>query len=244
MRWHIDLPSDAESAFMASFRICAKEIPSLPIMSKEELDKGNDLSRAAEASVKGVHSLRFQDVSTGMRLRYLLWGESERVIILLHGMGDSSGIFAGLGPRLASREYKVIAPDLRGHGDSSSSQEGQYTPQSLAQDLESFVTEQDLYVRPFALVGIGLGSVVALTYAERNPRLVACVVLAEFAPDISKDKLAYFYGQAGEFTDQAQAASFLSSRCWGHPPRSIPLVMKHISFRCRTLVRCRSPTAA
>eukprot|EP00854_Cymbomonas_tetramitiformis_P008417 gene8417-10002_t len=64
---------------------------------------------------------------------------------------------------------------------------------------------------------------------------VACVVLAEFAPDVAKDKLAYFYGQAAEFTEQAQAASFLSSRCWGHPPRSIPLVMKHITFRCRTL---------
>ncbi|KAK3289010.1 hypothetical protein CYMTET_3537 [Cymbomonas tetramitiformis] len=142
MRWHLDLPSDAESAFRASSQICSTEIPSLPCISKEELDEGKELSRAAEASVKGVHSLRFQDVSTGMRLRYLVWGESERVIILLHGIGESAGIFAGLGPRLASREYKVIALDLRGHGDSSSSQAGQYTPESLAQDLESFVIEK------------------------------------------------------------------------------------------------------
>jgi pimeloyl-ACP methyl ester carboxylesterase len=62
--------------------------------------------------------------------------------------------------------------DLRGHGDSSPSAEAQYTAAAMAADVESFVTERDLYTRPLAVVGVGLGAAVALAFAAAQPQLV------------------------------------------------------------------------
>ena len=42
----------------------------------------------------------------------------------------------------------MVAIDQRGHGDSTASSAAQYSPAILAADLESFVLERDLYVRP------------------------------------------------------------------------------------------------
>ena len=57
---------------------------------------------------------RFLDISTGLRLRYLEWGTSGDVVLLLHDLGESADIWVPLAARLADRGYRVLAPDLRG----------------------------------------------------------------------------------------------------------------------------------
>ena len=57
---------------------------------------------------------RFADVSTGLRLRYLEWGASGDVVLLLHDLGESADMWVPLAARLADRGYHVLAPDLRG----------------------------------------------------------------------------------------------------------------------------------
>jgi hypothetical protein len=57
---------------------------------------------------------RFLNVSTGLRLRYLEWGTSGDVVLLLHDLGESADIWVPLAARLADRGYHVLAPDLRG----------------------------------------------------------------------------------------------------------------------------------
>ena len=53
--------------------------------------------------------------TTGLRLRYLEWGSGGRdVVLLLHDCGEAADIWRPIGPRLADRGYRVIAPDLRG----------------------------------------------------------------------------------------------------------------------------------
>lgn len=78
-------------------------------------------------------------------------------VLLLHDVAESGGSYCGLGRSLAGRGYGVFAPDLRGHGDSSWSTEGNYSPAALSDDLESLIVELDLYVRPLVLVGFGWG---------------------------------------------------------------------------------------
>ncbi|NED60017.1 alpha/beta hydrolase, partial [Streptomyces sp. SID10244] len=46
------------------------------------------------------------------------WGEGDRVAVLLHGMTTDSGSWWAVGPALAARGYRVVAPDLPGHGGS------------------------------------------------------------------------------------------------------------------------------
>lgn len=47
--------------------------------------------------------------------------------------------------------------------------------------LKAFILEKDLYTRPLAVVGCGLGGAVALALAQRSPHLVGAAVVAEFA---------------------------------------------------------------
>ena len=102
-------------------------------------------------------SRRFVELSTGIRAHYLSWGDNDRVVILLHDVGEASGQLSYLGSRLGQKGYRVFAPDLRGHGDTAHSSDCQYDAESLANDLESFIIELDLYFRPVALVGFGFG---------------------------------------------------------------------------------------
>mmetsp|Transcript_22145 Transcript_22145/g.30789 ORF Transcript_22145/g.30789 Transcript_22145/m.30789 type:complete len:416 (+) Transcript_22145:3-1250(+) len=233
MRWHIDLPTCGAAARKASEIISnAVKASGLPFFSTEDVNLGQTYSQKATEVVRSSGCMKFLGLSTGMRLRYLTWGEDERVVILLHDINESSGIMSGFAARLAGRSYKVYALDLRGHGDSSHSAAGQYTPSSLSEDLESFITEKDLYTRPVALVGIGLGAAVAVTFALRHPRLTAMLVVAEWHPWLPVDVQSFHAGQAATFTTTQEAAAFLCSRQWGHPPRSPPAVLKHMEYRC------------
>eukprot|EP00951_Prasinocladus_malaysianus_P007895 scaffold56872_cov43-Prasinocladus_malaysianus.AAC.1 len=95
---------------------------------------------------------------------------------------------------------RVFAIDLRGHGASTRSSDGNYSPGHLAADIESFILELDLYVRPVALVGVGLGAATALSLAAAAPRLVGALMLMEFSfvgpSEESIDPLAFFPMQA------------------------------------------------
>lgn len=60
-------------------------------------------------------------------------------MVLLHGLGDAAGVVGGLGHSLSGRGYCILAPDLRGHGDSSRSSQATYTCEALVEDLLAFV---------------------------------------------------------------------------------------------------------
>src|SRR3977135_563920 len=76
------------------------------------------------------------DVQLGdMQVHVLDWGGSGEPIVLLHGGGLTAHtwdlVCLGLRPT-----YRCIAPDLRGHGDSSWSPEQRYTMADHRADLE------------------------------------------------------------------------------------------------------------
>ena len=127
---------------------------------------------------------RYIDVDTGMRLKYLDFNPGgEDVILLLHDIGEASEIWIPIANQLADRGYRVIALDARGHGDSSwaSKQIHAYTAKIMSQDIKAFITAKDLYVRPVALVGCGMGAAIALQLASDNPKLIGSLIVAEFS---------------------------------------------------------------
>ncbi|MGH7751645.1 MAG: alpha/beta fold hydrolase, partial [Gemmatimonadales bacterium] len=94
-------------------------------------------------------------------------------VVLVHGAGDYAGAWALVAPQLA-RRYRVLIPDLPGHGES----EPASGPLKLGQVLNGLeaLLEQRGGTEPVILVGNSLGGWVALLYAQRHPDRVNRVV--------------------------------------------------------------------
>jgi pimeloyl-ACP methyl ester carboxylesterase len=101
-------------------------------------------------------------------LHYLTAGIGDPVV-LLHGVPQSSHEWRGIIPLLADR-YSIIAPDLRGLGDSSRPAGG-YDKRTIAEDIWALVHDH-LGVDRFFLVGHDWGGPVAFALAAHHPEAV------------------------------------------------------------------------
>lgn len=115
--------------------------------------------------------------SQRLRLHYVDWGnESAPPLILLHGNRDHCRSWDWVAERLRD-QYHIIAPDLRGHGDSSWSPEGNYTFPSYVYDLAELIRQRNL--APVRIIAHSLAGVVSLRYAGVFPESVLRVVAIE-----------------------------------------------------------------
>jgi 3-oxoadipate enol-lactonase len=98
------------------------------------------------------------------------------VLVLLHGYPLSRAMWAEQIPALGA-VYRVIAPDLRGHGDSPAP-EGVYTIDEMADDV--IETLASLHIaEPIILGGLSLGGYVALSLVLRYPEKVRALMLMD-----------------------------------------------------------------
>jgi beta-phosphoglucomutase-like phosphatase (HAD superfamily)/pimeloyl-ACP methyl ester carboxylesterase len=98
-----------------------------------------------------------------MRLHVRAWGDGPQVAILIHGLFSDSRCWHKLGPALADRGYRVLAPDLRGHG---ASPRGRYSPTDWARDLlDTLPVGPDLAIG-HSLGGLSLGVVADVLQAR------------------------------------------------------------------------------
>lgn len=111
---------------------------------------------------------------TGARLHYVTAGAGDPVL-LLHGWPQTWYAWRHVIPRLATR-YSVIAPDMRGFGDSSKPAGG-YDKMTVARDLRELV--HALGHRSVFLVGHDMGGQVAYPYAAQWPEEVRALVYIE-----------------------------------------------------------------
>jgi len=130
----------------------------------------------------------FETIRSAMKLRLRLSGVSERtvavdglpvryleagpgadsgapVLVLVHGLGGSAEDWTFVIPALA-KEYRVLAPDLSGFGETPIPPEGM-SFLVLVRYLEGFL--DSLEVERAALAGNSLGGAVVIRYAARNP---------------------------------------------------------------------------
>ena len=118
------------------------------------------------------HRLERPDVT----LAYRVWGHpGQPPILLLHGLADHSGVWAALGPALAE-DYHVVAPDLRGHGDSSNPTRG-YDFATVISDLEH-LTEHLGWSRFHAVGHSWTGKLLPL-WAQQDPARFASLTLVD-----------------------------------------------------------------
>jgi pimeloyl-ACP methyl ester carboxylesterase len=116
------------------------------------------VAKAKAKKAPGIRS-RFAKLD-GVKLHYLAAGNGEPVI-LLHGYAQNSHMWRPLIPELA-KTNAVIAPDLRGFGQSSKPPQG-YDKKSMARDIHALAAS--LGLKRVRICGHDIGLMVAYAYA-------------------------------------------------------------------------------
>jgi len=105
-----------------------------------------------------------------LRLHYVDWGNADKPsLLLIHGGRDHCRNWDWTAAALRN-DWHVIAPDLRGHGDSQWSPDGSYTMAGYVYDLAQLIHQQGL--APVRIVAHSLGGNIALRYAGIYPETV------------------------------------------------------------------------
>jgi pimeloyl-ACP methyl ester carboxylesterase len=116
-------------------------------------------------------------VSQRLRMHYVDWGnESAPPLLLIHGGKDHARNWDWVARDLR-RDFHVIAPDLRGHGDSAWATGGSYAISEFVFDIVQLVDA--LQLAPLTIIGHSLGGAISLHYTGLFPKNVAKLVAIE-----------------------------------------------------------------
>jgi pimeloyl-ACP methyl ester carboxylesterase len=117
----------------------------------------------------------------GLRIHYLDWGsEGKPPLILLHGIGRVARTFDHIAPRF-SKNFHVLAVDMRGHGDSAWDSKAAYLVEDYVKDIEAMAAQ--LRLKNIVLWGNSTGGRVAQAFAGMHPDLVAGVIAEDVGPE-------------------------------------------------------------
>lgn len=94
-------------------------------------------------------------------------------LVMLHGLSDDCTFWLPLVDAL-SPPFRVVAPDLRGHG-ASDKPPGPYAIRQMAEDVSALMTALGIPEARFA--GFSMGSAVALQLAMDHPERVRALAL-------------------------------------------------------------------
>ncbi|WP_442600055.1 alpha/beta fold hydrolase [Neobacillus sp. D3-1R] len=139
-----------------------------------------------------------------MEMNVRTWGNPENPpLLLLHALACHSGWWRWVAPYL-EKKYYVIAPDLRGHGQSTWAESYRYD--DYAEDIEELVKKLD---RPYAMIGHSMGGYIGLKVASREICPPSALLVADVKIDSSEEELAGLHKAAeksGRIYDTLQDA--------------------------------------
>lgn len=109
------------------------------------------------------------------QISYLEWNEGKTPLLLLHGMADNSQVWLSLGEHLQEK-YHIIAPDLRGHGNSAKPKTG-YFNDDIINDLQALIN----YLKwdKFHVIAHSWSAKLVPIWVTKNPTLFQTMVLVD-----------------------------------------------------------------
>ncbi len=161
----------------------------------------------------------------GINLYYEEYG-SGMPILFLHGFPLDHTIWNPVIPLLEDRA-RLILPDLRGHGQTSSP-DGVYQMAEIAEDMVQFIDE--LGIEKVILVGHSMGGYAALAFAKNHPsRLAGLGLVSTQAAADSPERRAGRYATIREVETNGtgKLADSMSARLTTRP-ELIPMIRRII----------------
>ena len=125
-------------------------------------------------------------LSTGAELAYEREGAGGAPLLLLHGWPETRRIWERNVPALAAAGFEVIAPDLRGFGDSGLAPDDRYDAAAHSHDMAALLREELDHESAVVCAG-DLGGVVAQDLSLRYEGLVSRLVLFNTIPPVLGD---------------------------------------------------------
>jgi non-heme chloroperoxidase len=144
-----------------------------------------DATRSLDPSALAPRALRLEGHG-GVTLAADAWGDPEAPpVVLLHGGGQTRHAWGGTAEALAREGWHAVAVDLRGHGESDWSPDGDYSVEAFVRDVRAWATRWR--ERP-VLVGASLGGISALLAEGESPEpLCGGLVLVDIAARIERE---------------------------------------------------------
>jgi pimeloyl-ACP methyl ester carboxylesterase len=116
-------------------------------------------------------------ISQRLKLNYADWGNPDAPpLLLIHGGRDHCRSWDWVAEQLR-HDWHIIAPDLRGHGDSAWSPDGNYEMSAFVYDLAQLVHQLNL--APVSIVAHSMGGNIATRYTGLYPENVSKLVAIE-----------------------------------------------------------------
>jgi haloacetate dehalogenase len=110
-----------------------------------------------------------------IQISYQEWNQGNVPLLLLHGLADHALVWSSLGDYL-SEHYHIVAPDMRGHGESSKPDRG-YTFTDAIADLEALM--EHLGWSDAHVLGHSWTGKVALIWARQHPERLRSMILVD-----------------------------------------------------------------
>lgn len=142
------------------------------------------------------------------RFRSLTWGQGDETVLFLHGL---TGVAEVWGPTIShlGQHRRYVALDQRGHGQSPSGHELDYSARAFVRDMEQLLNELGGRIH---LVGHSMGARVALLMAGRHPDALGSTTIVDIGPEASRkninDTVRGLAGRPERFANRDEALGF------------------------------------
>ena len=114
--------------------------------------------------------------TNGITTHYEISGKGQP-LVLIHGVSFDHKMWQ---PQISyfSKKYRVLAYDVRGHGQTESS-DGDYSADLLANDLKALL--DNLNIQKPIVCGLSMGGLIAKMFAVRYPTQLSALIIADSA---------------------------------------------------------------
>ena len=156
-------------SFLVVIICCCSSVVSLGFMSTATAQN------IIDDNEKKIDYTHYKTTVNGILIHYVMGGKGDP-IVLLHGWPETLYGWRHIIPQLIANNYTVIAPDMRGLGDSEKPQTG-YDKKTIAEDIYQLVKK--LGNSKIYLVAHDWGAAVAYSYAAAHPEGVNKMVILD-----------------------------------------------------------------